>query len=154
MDVEFHLTGAEEIHRRLKAVGDEKRVKKLATAAARKGMNVVRDAARRNAKMIDDPQTAEVIAKNIVTANSPRGGRRIGGVWMRVGVMGGANTRSPGQGVAGLPGKDTRHWRYIEFGAENVAAHPFMRPALEANTGKVWATIAATFEREFAKAGA
>jgi HK97 gp10 family phage protein len=154
MDVSFQLTGAEELQRRLKVVGDEKRVRKIATAAARKGMNVVRDAARANARAIDDPASAAIIAKNIVTQNSARAGRREGGVVMRVGVMGGANTRSKGKGAESLPGRDTRHWRYIEFGTEDTAAQPFMRRALEANTLRVWETVAATLARELGKAGA
>lgn len=154
MDVSFQLTGVEQINRRLKALGDEKRVRKIATAASRKAMNVVRDAARRNARAIDDPASAEVIAKNIVTQNSARAGRQEGGVVMRVGVMGGANTRSPPKGQAGLPGRDTRHWRYIEFGTQDTPAQPFMRRALEENTARVTQTVVAELSRLLDKAGA
>jgi HK97 gp10 family phage protein len=151
VDVTFTLHGAEDVQRKLAALGDEKRVVSVTTKAARKAMNIVRDAARNNARAIDDPASPAIIPKNIVTANSPRGGRRIGGVVMRVGVMGGANTRSPGEGIDALPGKDTRHWRYVEFGAEKVPARPFMRPALENNVGRVSDAVFVELERQLAK---
>ena len=44
---------------------DKRKIRNAAMRAARKGMNVVRDAARQNAKAIDDPETSEKIWRNI-----------------------------------------------------------------------------------------
>lgn len=154
MDVFWQLHGADEIQKRLKSLGDEKRVRKVARAAARKAMNIVRDDVRRRAKALDDPESAAVIAKNVATQESARAGRRMGAVVMRVGIRGGANTRSDGQGVTSLSGGDTRHWRYIEFGTESIAAQPFMRPALASNAERVASAVMAELDRQLTKAGA
>ena len=93
----------------------------------RQGMNVVRDAARQKAKPLDDPDTTDVIWKNIQTqTGSRRKARRAGAdALMQVGVRGGArfNADSP------YP----THWRFVEFGTSYVRAQPFMRPAMAEN---------------------
>lgn len=120
--------------------------KKALRAAMRKGANVIKDAAKANAKLIDDPATAEAIHKNIAVQFSSRKSRQEGGVVMRVGVLGGArkygntkeNVRSgrAGQTYKTLgdktnPGGDTRYWRFIELGTSRQPARPFLRPAME-----------------------
>jgi HK97 gp10 family phage protein len=105
--------------------------------AARRAMNIVRDAAKAKAKAIDDPETAAKIWKNIVTQDSAREGTQVGGVVMRVGVRGGAGSNQYSKDASGNPGGDTRHWRYIEFGTEHNPAVPFMRPALSENIDPV-----------------
>jgi HK97 gp10 family phage protein len=93
----------------------------------RKGANVIKEAARNNAKRIDDPETREQIWKNItVQSGGAKRERRIGGVMMRVGVLGGAK---PTSGDNGTPGGNTTHWRFIELGTSQVAAQPFLTPA-------------------------
>ncbi|WP_443690843.1 HK97-gp10 family putative phage morphogenesis protein [Pseudomonas sp.] len=116
--------------------------------ASRKAMNIVRDAVRANAKAIDDPQTKEKVWKNIVTQESPRGGKREGGIMMRVGVRGGASRNQYSQDASGNPGGDTRHWRYIELGTEHMQAHPFLRPALQNNIAAVTEKLAAELRSE------
>ncbi|HBO7046218.1 TPA: hypothetical protein L4934_006121 [Pseudomonas aeruginosa] len=105
--------------------------------AARKAMNIVRDAAREKARAVDDPETPEKIWKNIITQESAKEGRREGGVVMKVGVRGGASRNQHSKGASGNPGGDTRHWRYLEFGTKYSPAKPFMRPALPENVAKV-----------------
>lgn len=105
--------------------------------AARKGMKPVQDAARVGAQAIDDPQSPAKIYKNIVTREQPRESRKVGGVVMSVGVLGGASRNQHSKDASGNPGGDTRHWRYDEFGTEHQAAKPFMRPALANNVEKV-----------------
>lgn len=140
MDVEFKITGADDILRKLAGLADNVQ-RNAARRAARAGMNIVRDAARRNAEAIDDKDTAERISKNIVTQESSRASRAEGGVVMRVGVRGGA---SPTRGdVSGLAGGDTRHWRFIEFGTEKTPARPFMLPAFTANIDAVTSRVVA-----------
>lgn len=148
---EFELHGADEVMRKLRELTPRLQKKEL-RAAARKSMNIVRDAARAKARQIDDPKTAESIAKNIAVQESSRRSRAIGGVVMRVGVRGGArqyaNTREnarkgrAGQtyatgGSKGNPGGDTWYWRLVEFGRNGARAQPFMRPALSENTEAV-----------------
>lgn len=105
--------------------------------AARQAMNIVRDDAKDRAKVLDDPETAEKIWKNIVTQESGRQGRREGGVVMRVGIRGGAGSNQYSKDASGNPGGDTRHWRYLEFGTQHTPPAPFMRPALSTNVNAV-----------------
>ena len=156
--------------------------KKGARAAARKAMVPVRDDARARAKVIDDENTNDpskpdysIIWQNIVINESARGGRRIGGIVMRVGVRGGALSKvertlagGVGRRASGRivkvfrpikkaithPGGDTRHWRFVELGTKDIAARPFMRPALENNIGKVMDELVKEFDVQIGKMAA
>lgn len=107
--------------------------KKGGRSALRKAAQLVRDAAKQNAQAIDDQQSREDITRNIVERWNNRLNKRTGDLGFRVGVMGGAGGNKTSEQLAGLPGGDTRHWRYVEFGTEKTPARPFMRPALEQN---------------------
>lgn len=153
MEVTFNIEGAQTIIDRLSTL-PTKLQRKGAKVAARRGMNIVRDEARRNAKKIDDPVSRNTIWKNIRTQEATRSGRRIGGVVMRVGVAGGARLgrrQARDQAAADLPGRATQHWRLIEFGSKTNRAQPFMRPALasklQAVTDKVASELSAAIER-------
>jgi HK97 gp10 family phage protein len=101
-------------------------------------MRLVVNAARAEARNIDDPKTRENIAKNIISQNSPRSGRRIGGVAMRVGVRAGpAFCKASATAAAGNPGGYTWYWRFLELGAETVPREQFLQPALERNAQAV-----------------
>lgn len=101
----------------------------------RKGANVIRDAARNNAKRFDDPDTTDRIWKNITTqSGGSRLERKLGGPAMRIGVMGGAKSKKGGGtyqvgGSKENPGGDTWYWRLLEFGTSKMRAQPFLRPA-------------------------
>lgn len=142
-DFQFRLNGADQLLRRLKTLPD-KLQQKIGRKSARKAMAIVRTAARENAKRIDDPETAERIHKNVYLQQSRRGSKRIGGVLMKVGILGGARTPM-GRDVnaEAQPGGDTRHWRFVELGQENAPPQPFLRPALEQNAGRVVETLIA-----------
>jgi HK97 gp10 family phage protein len=76
----------------------------------------------------------------------------------RVGVQGGAGgNQSKKDQASGLPGGDTRHWRFIQFGSENNAANPFMTRAAEksaqAATDKFISTFGPAIDRALKKAG-
>lgn len=134
--VEFSLYDPDNVLGKLKAfpvaIG-----KKGARFAMRKAANLVANAAKENARKLDDPQTASAIAENIAVRFSNRTFKRTGNVLFRVGVMGGAGGNlSEKDQAAGLPGGDTRHWRLLEFGTSRTRARPFMRPALENNINK------------------
>ena len=149
--VEFKLEGFDDHLKRLRKL-ETKVGKSVLTKGMRRGMNIVRDAARASAKQIDDPETAANIAKNITTRTmSKRRLRGLGDVGVQVGVMGGAGGNKPSSALDHLPGKDTRHWRHIEFGTESEPARPFMRPALEKNTQAVTSKVAAEIGKELDK---
>ncbi len=125
--------------------------------ALRKGANVIRDAARKSARSVDDPETREQIFKNVsVSGGGRRRERRMGGPMMRVGIRGGARHRK-GDGLDGLPGGNTTHWRWIEFGTSQVPARPFMRTAMNEKANAALSAVATDLpkqlDKELAKMG-
>lgn len=151
-DVEFKIEGLDPVIKKLRAL-PERFAKRGMRRALRKGANVVRDAARDNAKQIDDPETRERIWKNIsVQGGGSRREKQAGGPMMRVGVRGGARHHDE---QSDLPGGNTTHWRWIEFGSANNPAQPFMRPALannvDAATNAVVAAANVGLDKELAK---
>lgn len=135
--------------------------------ALRKGANVIRNAARDNAKRIDDPATSENISKNItVSGGGRRREKQRGGPMMRVGIRGGARNMSKygefkGAGK-GNPGGDTWYWRLIEFGfthtsGKQVPPNPFMRSAMTEKASAAFSAVNADMpvqlDREMRKLG-
>lgn len=149
MSVHVNVQGLEQASQKLKALCNKRKAKSIARKAARKSMNIVRDAARENAKRIDDPETRAKIQKNIVLqAGKPRGGVD---VLMRVGVRGGASSNQHSVDISGLSGGDTRHWRFIELGTKYHPATPFMRPAFYNNLSVVGNKFCEEFSAEVSK---
>lgn len=148
MDISVNVQGLDEIDRKLKLL-PQRIGQNAMRRALRKGANVIRDAARANARRIDDPETREAIYKNIAVAG---GGRRrereAGGVMMRVGVRGGAR---PTRGDNGAPGGNTTHWRFVEFGTSQAQAQPFMRPAMGSTAIRVFNAVAEAATKELDK---
>lgn len=150
MQLDVDVKGLAEIERKLKLL-PERVGNNAMRRALRKGANVIRDAARRNAKAIDDPQTREQIWKNIaVSGGGRRRERQAGGVMMRVGVRGGARPLKKGTDT-GLPGGNTTHWRFVEFGTSQARAQPFMRPAAASSAGAAYQAFAAAAPAELDK---
>lgn len=147
--IEFSLFDPDDALGKLEALPDALRYKG-ARFALRKTANLVRDAAKQNARKLDDPATASVIAENIAVRFSSRTFKRTGNVMFRVGVMGGARL-SDQEKSEGLPGKGTQHWRLLEFGTENTRAHPFMRPALSNNVHQAIAEFGKQLDRWMAR---
>jgi HK97 gp10 family phage protein len=146
-----NIQGLDALKRKLELL-PERVGRNAARRALRKGANVIRDAARANAKQIDDPETREQIWKNIVVASG--GSRRekaAGGVMMRVGVRGGARFNPAATG----PGGNTSgYWRLLEFGASHMQAQPFMRPAMNSAAGKAAQAAIDAMAKEFDKEAA
>ncbi|WP_151838722.1 HK97-gp10 family putative phage morphogenesis protein [Acinetobacter radioresistens] len=147
MSVEFNIEGLDQVQEKLKRLGNPRLIKNAARRSARKAMAIVRDAARNNAKGIDDPETAEKIWKNIAIAAGKT--RNPNEVVMRVGVRGGASFSNPNP--PSTSGGDTRHWRWIEFGSVHNPPVPFMRPALQNNIQAVMSSFAHNFNAEIDK---
>ena len=150
-DFSVNVSGMDGVIDRMSRLPD-KLQRKGARAAARKAMNIVRNAARANARGLDDPVTAETIWRNVITQDSPRSGRRIGGVAMRVGVRGGASySEDRASAAAGNPGGYTWYWRFLELGAENVPREEFLLPAMESNAQAVATKLSDELWRELEK---
>ncbi|WP_341706532.1 HK97-gp10 family putative phage morphogenesis protein [Halopseudomonas sp.] len=120
--------------------------------ALRKAAQLVRDRARQNAASLDDPETAANIERNIVERWSGRAFKQRGDLMFRVGVMGGAGGNASSASLDGLPGKDTRHWRYKEFGTETVPATPFLRRALADNISAAISEFATQYDKKMTRA--
>lgn len=161
---DFKLQGLEDLDRKLKQLADPRKIKNIARKALRQGANVVRDAARQNAKALDDPESSERIWKNItVQAKRSKDNSQ---VKMTVGVRGGAkqyvsSKENVRKGLAGKtyktlgdrsnPGGDTWYFRFIEFGTSRQPPTPFMRPALSKNIGAAENAFATRFNLELDK---
>lgn len=144
MSNRFHIEGLDDLQQKLQALANPKKVRNAANRSLRKAANVVRDAARENAKSIDDPETKEKIWKNIgVQAGKARDKNY---VIMRIGVRGGASFSNPNPPK--LSGGDTRHWRFEEYGSVHNAPNPFMRTALANNIQQVTDTFVTAFNAE------
>ena len=152
MAVELNIEGMDQFKRKIEQLSNPKKVKQIARKASRQAMNIVRDAARTNAKAIDDPETAEKIHKNIVTQGGKS--RNSNEVVIRVGVRGGAamNQHSNRAALSGLSGGNTTYWRMLEYGNSHQPATPFMRPALSQNIDKATTKFVQVFDAEITKA--
>jgi HK97 gp10 family phage protein len=161
-DVETKIEGVELLNAKLNAVSREIQYKG-GRFGLRKAAKLVAADVKSNALRLDDPKTANQIAKNVAVRWSPRRFKRTGDLMFRVGILGGAapsNSREAERsrrrrrraGVPSLaelgelvgkgkgnPGGDTWYWRLLEFGFYNkkakrkIAAQPFMRSALKNN---------------------
>jgi HK97 gp10 family phage protein len=151
--VTTNVQGLASLQRKL-ALLPERVGRNAARRALRKGANVIRDAARVNAKEIDDPATREQIWKNIAVASGgSRREKRVGGVMMRVGVRGGARHT---KGDNGAPGGNTTHWRWVHFGVPSmeIPARPFLTQAMNSQAGKASQAIIEAMSKEFDKEAA
>lgn len=149
------IHGLDNIERNLKALPGRK-MDNAVRRSLRKGANAIRDRARQNAKSFDDPGSPEKIWKNIATTSGgKRRERRAGGPMLRVGVRGGARNMSAYGEISGRgkgnPGGDTFYWRFLEFGTRNMAARPFMRPAMMSAKSEAFSRTALNMESELAK---
>lgn len=145
--VTFSIIGLDPLLAKLESVKYDTR-RKSGRAALRKAALLVRDAARDNARKLNDPETGRAIADNIAERWNGRLFKRTGDLGFRVGVMQGAILPKKGETPDEGAGGPTPHWRLLEFGTEKMPAKPFVRPALANNIN------AATdvFVREFTKA--
>ena len=147
MSLEFNIEGLDEVQEKLERLANPRLIKNATRRSARKAMAIVRDAARANAKALDDPETAEKIWKNIAIGAGKT--RNPNEVVMRVGVRGGASFSNPNP--PNTSGGDTRHWRWLELGASHFPPTPFMRPALQNNIQAVTNSFAENFNKEIDK---
>lgn len=144
--IRYDLNGLPQLLGKLEGLQQDMK-RKGGRFALRKAAQVIRNEARANAERLDDPDTAARIAENIVERWSNRTFKRTGNMMFRVGVMGGAGGNQSSADLSGLPGQDTRHWRYLEFGTETTAAQPIFRPV----PNQVGQQAADEFVRQYGK---
>lgn len=153
MTTQIH--GLEPALRRMRAIGNDKTVKRIARKAMRQAMNIARDEARQKVKRLDDPTTPEKIWKEIVVQNGRS--RNKNTLVMRVGVRGGARipyTNNAQNRRAGRVGQtyqaDGRvfYWRFLELGTSRQPATPFLRPALYENIEQITDKFVQVFKFE------
>jgi HK97 gp10 family phage protein len=158
VQVTTNVQGLASLQRKL-ALLPERIGRNAGRRALRKGANVIRDAAKANARKFDDATTREMIWKNItVSGGGVKRERRVGGTMMRVGIRGGArNMEKYGEfrgAGKGNPGGDTWYWRLLEFGTSKMAAKPFMRPAMNESSGRAAQVVIEAMNVEFDKEAA
>ncbi len=150
--LEYKFTGLEDLTGRLQGLPTALR-KKGFRFAGRKAAMIIHAQAVANAQALDDPVTAQQIAKNIVVRFSNRTFTRTGDILFRVGVLGGARnyeaygevqTNKP---ASQNPGGDTWYWRLLEFGTETVPAKHFMRDALSSTSEKATSEFASQLDK-------
>lgn len=139
-DVSVQMNGLDGVLAKMRAVSTDMQ-KRGGRFALRKAAQVMVKAAQQNARRIDDPETAADISKNIAERWNGRLNKTTGDLGFRVGVRGGAGGNKTSSQLDGLPGKDTRHWRYVEFGTEKTAAQPFLVPSFKANLQNATSTF-------------
>lgn len=164
--IEFSITGLDPVLAKMRSVGDDMK-HKGGRFALRKAAQVIRDAAKRNAEAIDDPQSPTNISLNISERFSTKRFKSTGDLEFRVGVLGGArvyantkeNVRSgkAGQfystgGDSNNPGGDTFYWRFLEFGTEKMPATPFMRRSLSDNINAVISAFVTNYDKALDRA--
>lgn len=136
--IEIEITGLEDTMARLRSL-PVKLQKRGVQSSLRKAANKLKRQIVLNAQALDDPATSENIAENIYVQTSTKYFRRTGDIKMRVGVLGGARSRSVNEQN---PGGDTWYWRLLEYGTVNMPARPFIRPAVAASEQLVYDTFA------------
>jgi len=143
--VGFKLSGMEDLQSQLLELGAETGVKALA-AAARKAFAPVLAAAQ---SMVPAYSGALRASLKLAVKKPKSGGDTVVMVGLRIS---GAKDSAGGA----LLGKDElppeRRWHFVEFGTAKMAAHPFLRPALDQNAGAVLDSLKVELQKSIAKA--
>lgn len=124
--------------------------KKGGRFALRKAAQVIRDAARQNAQVVDSAETGRSIARNINERWASKYNKSTGNLMFRVGVLGGA--KLPKDNVDEGLGGPTPHWRLLEFGTEKMQARPFFAKAMPENAQRATDTFISEFNRALDRA--
>lgn len=129
MPITVQMKGLDALLAKLEGIKYETRYKG-GRFALRKAAQLVRNKARQNAQMLNDPETGRSIASNIVERWNGRVYKSTGNLAFRIGVQGGAIVPKKGEKPDESAGGPTPHWRLLEFGTQKMAAKPFLVPAL------------------------
>jgi HK97 gp10 family phage protein len=153
--IKMQLKGLEALKRQLDQLPDQLAVKVLAKAARKAFMPVI-EAARSAA-----PVKRGVLRDAIkITVKKPSKGDPLVVVGLRIG---GARAKADGrvltkkqarslQAVGGEIDNPARRWHFAEFGTAFAAAHPFIRPAWDANKIGMIETLKTELSKEIKRA--
>ncbi|EJO5057942.1 HK97 gp10 family phage protein [Pseudomonas aeruginosa] len=144
--VEFSITGLDSLLGKLDSVTEDVK-RRGGRAALRKAAMIVVQAAKQGAAKIDDPGTGRSISDNIALRWNGRLFKRTGDLGFRIGVLHGAVLPKKGERSDKSANAPTPHWRLLEFGTEDMRAHPFMRSALADNIAEVTSTFVSEYEK-------
>jgi len=150
--VEFKLTGMDRAIERMRKLPADLR-KKPGRSALGKAARVITKAAKANALRVDDRETGRQIAQNVVQRFRSRYFRATGDLMVSVGVVTERGRIPKGNPDTGAKG-NTPHWHLLELGTEEMAAQPFLRPAMEQNMTAAIATFGNALSRQLEKLGA
>lgn len=125
--ISLKVEGLAELQRKLTELNDVTLAAKVLAAAARKAFAPVLETAR-NLVPVDTGLLRDGIK---LTVKRPKSGDAVVVVGLRIAAVKGA--KKAGRKTA------SPHWRwhFVELGTSKMAAHPFLRPALDANASAV-----------------
>ena len=129
--VSFQLKGMPELLAQLQGLGAELGAKTL-RSAARKAFLPVYEAAHRLA--LPSMDTGALLDAIKLTVVRPKGGDTIAAVGIKIS---GKMPRTLARARKLSHRNPSRRWHFVEFGTVNMPAKPFLRPALDQNTGQV-----------------
>lgn len=132
---EVTLNGIDALNEKLRGLSYDMQ-KKSGRFALRRAAQVIRDAARDNARRLDDSVTGRSIAENVAERWNGRLNKQTGDLGFRVGVLQGAVLPKTGERPDTSAGGPTPHWRLLELGTEKMPASPWLVPAMIANMQK------------------
>lgn len=147
------ITGLDVVQNRMRELPAQLQKRGVQTAL-RKAANKLKRAIEANARAFDDPATPNSIAKNIYVQANNRHFRRTGDIMMRVGVLGGGQSKAENESNKG---GDTWYWKFKEHGytewrsGRPQPAKPFIRPAVHATQSTMLSTFSAELSKEIDK---
>lgn len=131
--MKIKVEGFQDLDRALKGLGDQKASKRLARLALRKAAKPVADDASAKAPRDEDD------ADGIVLAESIKVGSRLNPRQKKIQKR--HTDRGAVEVYVGVANEASTYGHLQEFGTEHHGAQPFMRPAWDANTGRMIDTI-------------
>lgn len=142
--IEGNFQGLEPLRKKLKAVSEDVQLKG-GRFALRKAGQVLEAEAVSEMQRLDRESTPEAIHRNVALRFSTKRFRRTGDIAFRLGVLGGAASKTSNESN---PGGDTWYWRLLEFGSQNTPARRPLTNAIKRKQGD----IINTFRTEYMKA--
>ena len=146
--ISFKLTGLESLKNKFAVVTNDVKYKG-GRAALRKAARFVVNDIKKRAETFDDPTTVRSIKDNADLRWDSRYAKRTGDLAFKIGILGGASSRTKLVDGKKAP---TPYWRHLELGNEKMPAHPFVRPALSENISAVTDTFVSAYEKALDKA--
>lgn len=139
--ITYKLTGTAELSRVFKTL-PQKLQRQVVVPAAKDAMGIVLEDARDRAYQIDNPETPQNIALNIMLIEDKKFFDETGSTKVSVGVR---------KNRKGRPGGNTFYWWFVELGTSRSRAQPFMRNALGLNQAEIFAEFLSSAKYQIVK---